>query len=228
MRKTIIGLLIFSMATLTFPEGQTQEGGKGGGVNPSTTPPPMLPSEEHAPVFSIGLFGGLSTPIAGTLERWNPGFDVGADLFGYFSKYTGLGLHFAYDRWSPDRDGWTEGLGLTNTDVTGAFNTLEFIPSLRLKSNYSTPINIFIQGGYGLFVYGSEAHVTGTSSTGIPVSSTLDNGKWVGRWGFQAGGGVSIGNPNAAFYVMPLYNLVFTPSTAVQYLTFNAGIQIGY
>jgi hypothetical protein len=176
--------------------------------------------------LTIDIDGGVSQPVGTEMTHWKTGFDFGTNVFVWPISRLGFGLRVGYDRWTPDPAKFTDALGtLLNSDITGSTSIVEIIPSLRIATGYkSSGINFFGQVGTGIYAIRAESNVTGLVA-GLLSTTKIDNGEWIGRWGFQMGPGISIG---AADYltvdIFPLYNVVFNGNHVFQYFIGNAGI----
>jgi hypothetical protein len=184
----------------------------------------------HAHGLTIDIDGGVSQPVGTEMTHWRTGFDFGTDILFWPIDRLGYGLRVGYDRWIPDKTKFTDDVGpLLNSDVTGSTSIVEIIPSLRLTTGYmSSGINFFGQVGTGVYLIRAESNVTGLVS-GTLTTTKIDNGEWIGRWGFQIGPGISIGPAKfITLDIFPLYNVVFNGDHVFQYFIGNAGISFKF
>jgi hypothetical protein len=176
--------------------------------------------------LTIDIDGGVSQPVGTEMTHWITGFDFGTNIFLWPVDRIGIGLRVGYDRWTPDKAKFTDEVGpLLNSDVTGSTSIVEIIPSLRITTGYrSSGINFFGQVGTGIYAIRAESNVTGLVS-GALSTMKIDNGEWIGRWGFQIGPGISLGSARSlTFDIFPFYNVVFNGNHVFQYFIVNAGI----
>ena len=186
-----------------------------------------MASAQH---LTIDVDGGLSQPVGTEMVHWNTGFDFGTNILLWPIDRLGIGLRVGYDRWTPNKAKFTDDVGtLLNTDVTGSTSIIEIIPSARLATAYkSSAINFFGQVGMGLYAIQAQSNVTGLLG-GEPSTVKIDNGEWVGRWGFQIGPGVSFGSAQfLTIDIFPLYNVVFNGNVVFQYFIGNIGISFKF
>jgi hypothetical protein len=185
----------------------------------------------NAATVRLQVEGGVSKQIGQFYDDFNWGFDLGGDVFFYLDQNILFGLRVAYNRWTPsDSDFVDEFTGLMNGHVSGHAFSWEFIPTLRLTTNFPTSlVNLFVQGGAGLFVINDKTTITGTTTGGIPLDQTFGSGSR-GRFGVQMGGGFEFGNPKSiSVDVFSLYNIVFIggESSTFKYFVINLGLGIG-
>ena len=174
---------------------------------------------------------GVSNIVGSNLNEFNWGFAVGGHLFFYIDDNILLGIRGAYNRWTPDNTDFSENVGdLASGDVKGSAWAVELIPTLRLTTNYPMSfVNLFAQAGAGVYILSNDVTVTGTSVVdAAPIEEVFGEGAR-GRFGLQAGGGFSFGNPQViSVDVFSLYNLIFAGnSSAIQYFTINVGLSLG-
>jgi len=186
-------------------------------------------SSPSAQRLTIEVDGGVSQPIGIAMDHWKTGVDLGANLFLWPVRRIGIGLRFGYDRWIPDRLKFTMGDSLRNPEVKGSTSIFEIIPSARLATAYKTnPINFFGQVGTGIYAIRATSHATGPVS-GVPSDIQIDNGTWIGRWGFQIGPGISIAAArHVTIEVFPLYNGILNGDHLFQYFVVNAGVSLKF
>lgn len=180
--------------------------------------------------LTIDIDGGVSQPVGVEVSHWNTGFDFGTNIFLWPVDRLGLGLRVGYDRWTPNKAKFTQDEGaLLNSDVSGSTSIIEVLPSARLTTAFkSSPINFFGQIGTGIYAIQAESNVTGLVS-GALSTVKIDNGEWIGRWGFQIGPGISIGAARfLTIDIFPLYNVVFNGNVVFQYFIGNAGISFKF
>ena len=176
--------------------------------------------------LTIDIDGGVSQPVGTEMTHWKTGFDFGTNIFFWPVDRFGWGIRVGYDRWTPDKAKFTDDVGpLLNSDVTGSTSIVEILPSLRLTTGYkSSGLNFFGQVGTGVYLIQAESNVTGLVS-GALTTIKIDNGEWIGRWGFQIGPGISLGSAQSlTFDIFPLYNVVFNGNHVFQYIIANAGL----
>jgi hypothetical protein len=176
----------------------------------------------------IGVDGGVANLAGSNLSEFNWGFGVGGHLLFYIDDNILLGIRGAYNRWTPDKGDFSSSVGdIFSSDVKGSAWVVEIIPTLRLTTNYPMSfVNFFAQAGAGVYILSNRVTVTGTSVVDeAPVEEVFGKGTR-GRFGLQAGGGFSFGNPRVVSVdAFSLYNLIFAGnSSAVQYFTINLGL----
>ncbi len=188
-----------------------------------------IPATIAAQQLTINGFGGVSQPISSTAKNWNTGFVIGANGYFWIFDKLGVGGHFGFNRWIPDVGSFLEGIAdITQTEIEGTSDIFEIVPSIRARTNFTnSPINVFGQAGFGLFVMRQKATIAQ-----IPLGATFDDvysdGEWIGKSGFQVGGGVSLGRQDGlCLEICPLYNVVLNGDNAVQYFTGSIGLSIG-
>jgi len=98
---------------------------------------------------------GVSFPVGDGSEYWNTGFSLGINGFTSVSRNNSflIGVHFAYNRWTPDEDELTKDHRSSGWDVIGHLSIIEVVPSIRLltKQDKTQDINLFGQLGFGIF-----------------------------------------------------------------------------
>jgi hypothetical protein len=188
-------------------------------------------SVTKAASLRLEIEGGVSKQVGQFYDDFNWGFDLGGDIFFYLDNNVLLGIRVAYNRWTPsDSDLVKDFTGLVNGNVSGHAFSWEFIPTFRLTTDVTTsPVNLFLQGGAGLYVINNKTTITGTTTGGIPLDKTFGSGSR-GRFGVQMGGGFAFGNPEfISIDVFSLYNIVFIggESSTFKYFVINLGLGIG-
>ncbi len=181
----------------------------------------------------LSVDGALATLIGSDFNDFNWGFGVGGHLFFYIDDNILLGLRGAYDRWTPDNSDFENNTtDIVNTNVSGNAWAVEIIPTLRLATNYPmSVVNLFAQAGAGIYILNDKITVKGNSVIDSAAVQSVFGEGTRGRFGIQAGGGFSFGNPQSlSIDVFSLYNLVFAESESqntLQYFTINLGISLG-
>lgn len=175
--------------------------------------------------------GGVSKQIGQFYNDFNWGFDLGGDALFYLDRNILLGIRVAYNRWTPsDSNIISDFKGLVSGNVSGHSFSWEFIPTLRLTTDFTTSlVNLFVQGGAGLYIINDKTTITGTTVGGLPLEQTFGLGSR-GRFGVQMGGGLEFGNPETiSIDVFSLYNIVFMggESSTFKYFVINLGLGIG-
>jgi hypothetical protein len=185
----------------------------------------------NAQQLRFGVDGAVSNIVGSNLNEFNWGFAIGGHLLFYVDDNILLGVRGAYNRWAPDKGDFSSSVSdLFSGDVEGSAWAVEIIPTLRLTTNYPMSfVNIFAQAGAGIYILNDKVTVTGTSAVdAAPVQEVFGEGTR-GRFGLQAGGGFSFGNPQViSIDLFSLYNIVFAGNeSAIQYITFNLGLSLG-
>jgi hypothetical protein len=175
--------------------------------------------------ITMELNTGFSQPIGPNFGEWNTGYSVGGDGFVWIFDLLGLGARVGYDQWSPNESNELSGNG---DNTPGLASIFEFIPSFRMRTGNTVPVNFFTQGGFGLYLLHSKTELNGMA-LGLPMQNGFDAGNWKGRFGFSLGGGIAFGDHKGlAVNLFPLYHFVLNNSTALQYFSANAGLYFGF
>lgn len=182
-----------------------------------------------AATIRLSIDGGVSKQVGQLFNDYNWGFNLGGNAFFFIGNNVLYGIRVAYNRWTPQSEEFKESVtNLINGKVSGSSFTWEFLPSLRLTTDFPVGLNVFAQGGAGFYVINTQTTLTGTNS----VTDTLIHKSFgvgtSGRFGVQMGGGLSFGSPTfVSIDVLSLYNFVFIgPSNILKYFTINVGVGI--
>lgn len=173
------------------------------------------------------------------VRQFAVGYALSADVFYLLDQVPLLfkrlyflpGIRYSYSRWAPARDYFRDQIAnITNLDTDGDAWSMEIAGILRLKTDFPDPdnvVNLFMQGGAGLYIIHSETEVTGTVN-GTPFSQTFGTGTNA-HFGLSISGGVTIGDPHPVmFLIYPKYNKVFRDERPDEYWTFNGGLVFGF
>lgn len=179
----------------------------------------------------LGIDGAVSNIVGSNLSEFNWGFAVGGHLLFYVDDNILLGIRTAYNRWTPDKGDFSSSVSdLLSGDVKGSAWAVEIIPTLRLTTNYPMSfVNVFAQAGAGIYILNDKVTVSGTSAIDAAPVQEVFGENTRGRFGLQAGGGLSFGNPQViSVDAFSLYNLVFAGNkSTIQYFTINLGLSLG-
>ena len=125
--------------------------------------------------LSLVISGGLSKDMRSkTSNRWNMGFNVGANAFISVPGLLTFGGRIGYHSRSIDGEGWVKDFLATsysNTkfkSATGTQTVIDIAPSMRFNfAPAVSPVKIGLQVGPGLFLV-SESDVKFTASYSAP------------------------------------------------------------
>ncbi|MBN1164917.1 MAG: hypothetical protein JXB45_10085 [Candidatus Krumholzibacteriota bacterium] len=165
---------------------------------------------------------GLSIPVSNSADQYGMGFVVGVNGFYPYRDNVHLGMRLAFNRWGADDGGWPAVPGTAPTEVSGASTIMEFVPQVRYLFNLENTqkINIFAQGGPGLYryAYDVEASQASPPSKTVYEDSTFDLGLCIG-------GGVAIRQESGRCWeIKPVFNVIFTKGESSTYLSLTAGV----
>lgn len=193
----------------------------------------LMGKSTKAENVNISAWGGLSIPVSDLKNQWKFGWDVGSNI--YFWPYqgnVGLGLRFAYNRWTPDSNGFTlkvgpNGVSATGLKVDGSASLTELEPVIRwvlpYRNNY---FSFFLEGGAGWFHFNSNATATGTVDT-VTASQTF-KGKFNG-FATIVGAGLTFGSYHGiGFELEPVFHYQLSSHTPIAYFTTNLAISMGF
>jgi hypothetical protein len=183
--------------------------------------------------LSLSLNGGVSQPFGLEYNDYSTGFAVGANGMLWLWEQIGIGGRIGYSRWGADEDVWLDRVeSLISGSVDGSTSILEFIPAGRIRTVFEdSPVNLFGQFGFGLYLISQSAELTGTLSNGTAIQGDLTGTDWRARWGFSVGPGISLGLGSESILsveILPLYNIVFDSGDAFNYFTGNVGISLNF
>jgi hypothetical protein len=169
----------------------------------------------------LSVDGGISKLTGDEFERWNLGYNVGADMLVHLTDNLALGGRLAYGRWSPNDDEFPD---LTNT--SGSFSLIEVTPIARVMTSFPlSPLNIFAQAGGGLYI--SDKRVSGIS---VATNSDIDLIPSDPRYNFgtSAAAGVLFGSPKyISIELYPAFHTVFDDNNTINYFSINLGLGLG-
>lgn len=169
---------------------------------------------------------GFGRPSGTDGSEWNTGFSFGTNWFSWPSEGLGIGFRLAYDRWMPPLGEMTGQAGdWLNPEAKGSTSIFSIVPSARLMTDLSEyGVAFFCQGGAGLFILRANSDVTGLVG-GEQSKIQFDEGKWIGRWGFQVGPGISFAvDYNVTMDIVPLYTAIFNGDHTFHYFMTTIGL----
>ncbi len=186
----------------------------------------LFPVTINAQQLKINLIGSASRQAGPQLDNFDWGFAAGGELFFYLNRNILLGTHVLYNRWTPDKNSFTEQIrSFFNTDIMGDAFSLELLPVLRITTRYEhSGINVFLQTGAGLYIIQNQITVEATSFDAT-VEETFGAGTR-GRFGLSFAAGLTLGDLNSfSVDLFPAFNLIFlNEGDALRYFTLNLGI----
>lgn len=186
-------------------------------------------AQDQTQNLKLTVDGGVSKIVGEEFAKWNWGFNVGGYGLIGLNDFVLLGIRVAYNRWTPDEEEFgTEVENLVDPEVDGESWTLEILPTLRISTASNFGVNLFAQGGAGLYLISNETSVTGTDTVGSGLIRENFGEDARGRFGFMAGAGLSFGNLRfASIDLIPTYHHVFLDGNDLQYFELNLGISLG-
>ena len=161
-------------------------------------------------------------------SNWKTGYCLGTHFFilPFPTTMIQLGARIAYDRWSSEDKSLTTLLPIPDptASASGFQSYWEISPTVRLASDIkSSPLNAFVEAGYGLFVRNGQILVHSTANT-TDISATYKSESV----GATVGAGVSLGLPYyVSIEILPLYHFVFVPNSRSEFLTLSAAVMLG-
>jgi hypothetical protein len=188
----------------------------------------LLPATTNAQELKINLIGSASRQAGPQFDNFNWGFAAGGELFFYLNRHILLGAHVLYNRWTPDKQSFTEQIrSFFTTDVKGDAFSLEMLPVLRLTTRYEhSGINIFLQTGAGLYILNNKITIDATRFDSS-IEKTFGAGTR-GRFGVSLAAGLTLGDLNSlSIDLFPAFNLIFlNEGNDLRYFTLNLGVAL--
>jgi hypothetical protein len=170
-----------------------------------------------------------------TSNRWNVGFNLGADVFWNVTPIIGVGLRAAYHNWSADAEGWGEDsfnagyyTSFRMGDVSGSQSVFEIMPAARFAFTASdAPVKVFAQVGVGV-VIASESDVTMNAFYTTPYSTVSDRRTQAGST--LVGSGVHVGLPvmiSNLIEIQPKGTFYLANADPYFHFGLNVGVRLG-
>lgn len=178
------------------------------------------------------LNGGISKDMRSqTSNRWNSGFNVGAQVFISPTGKLSFGGRAAYHSRGIDGEGWVTDLFPSNyryKNASGTQTVIELAPSLRYELTPSlSPVSVSLQAGGGLFLV-SESEISITATFSSPTVSGEETRVYSAS--SLTGIGVQLGLPVSflgRFEVLPLYCAYNGGGDWYNFYALNIGFSLG-
>jgi hypothetical protein len=193
----------------------------------------VLIESASARQLSLVATGGLSKDMRSqTSNRWNMGFNVGAQGFLSVPGLLTFGGRVGYHSRSIDGDGWVKDVFTSQSNVklksaAGSQTIIELAPSMRFNFTPGiSPVKVGLQVGAGLFMV-SEADIKFTASYSSPgvtgeITQQYSSSSLTG-FGLELGLPVTIAGRVELF---PQYSVYNGSGDWYNYFILNVGIVI--
>lgn len=194
----------------------------------------VLAQADFSKNFQFGIDIAPSLTIGKGVEDFNSGFAISGEIIYQLRQFPVLnnraylmfGGRYSYNHWSPMIQDFKNVIENIPVDlkIEGAVWSMEIVPVVKFVSNFENHIvNIFVQGGAGMYIVHTKTHLTGTVA-GQPISRVF--GSETGTYfGMSFGGGFIIGsNTPVTCRIYPLYNKVIRGESPNQYWNIYLGL----